>query len=279
MPGEVVILCSERRLPIVFYRTASCPFVLSFFLDYFEMRIELDPELEISLHDNFCCFCWLTESLAAYHHMPSCLDDYERNRILAFRNNIDKWRFTAARLIVRTVLAIDQDCDKGEVLLRVQQGRPFSEANKASLGFFSIAHSAMGILVGFSRDGQIGVDIEQEQLFPNRLGVARRVMTDDEYGAFRKLDGDEATHAFYQLWVRKEAVLKYLGTGFSLDPASIRSGIGSDRIMQIERQGGVIGLDDGTRINDDNIYHWATAHSKPSRRVSIPKFHVKLTVT
>ena len=243
------------------------------------MQIELDPELEISLHSNFCCFCWLKESWTEYQHVPVCLDDYERSRISAFRNDVDKWRFTAARMIVQTVLARDQGCDEGEVRLRVQQGRPFPEVENVSLSFFSIAHSAMGVLVGFSRDGEIGVDIEQEKLFPNRLGVARRVMTDNEYAAFSKLDGDEATHAFYQLWVRKEAVLKYLGTGFSLNPASINSGIGSDRKMQIERQNGVIGLDDGTRIDSGNTYHWATAHSEPLNDVSVPKFHVKLTVT
>ena len=241
------------------------------------MQIELDPELEISFHTNFCCFCWLKESLTEYHHVPVCLDDYERSRISAFRNNIDKWRFTAARLIVRTVLARDQGCDEGDVLLRVQQGRPFAGDQDVNLGFFSIAHSAMGVFVGFSRVGQIGVDIEQEKLFPDRSGVARRVMTDDEYAAFRKLDGDEATHAFYQLWVRKEAVLKYLGTGFSLNPASISSGIAGARKMQIDRKNMVIVVDDGTRIYDGNTYHWATAHSEPLKGVSVPKFHVKLT--
>ena len=241
------------------------------------MQIELDPTLEIGLHGSFCCFCWLSDSLPDYDLIPDCLDEYERSRISAYKNSADKWRFTAARLIVRTVLASAWGCDKSEVVLQVEQGRPYPDVQNQNPGFFSIAHSSMGILVGFSREGHIGVDIEQEKRFPNLLGVAKRIMTFDEYAIFSKLEGDEASRAFFRLWVRKEAVLKYLGTGFSLDPALVNLGMGISGKVRIDGKNRRLKVDDGFSDFNRSIYHWSTVLPESATRVRVPKFHVKLT--
>jgi 4'-phosphopantetheinyl transferase len=51
-------------------------------------------------------------------------------------------------------------------------------------------------------------------------------MTDAELAAFVALDPAERPDAFARLWVRKEALLKAGGLGFSVDPRAVSAGIG-----------------------------------------------------
>jgi phosphopantetheinyl transferase len=65
---------------------------------------------------------------------------------------------------------------------------------------------------------------------PDLRHMAQQIMSNSEWAAFLPLVSDcgqtkQAHEAFFKLWVRKEAVLKCLGTGFLTDPRAADLGL------------------------------------------------------
>jgi 4'-phosphopantetheinyl transferase len=54
-------------------------------------------------------------------------------------------------------------------------------------------------------------------------------MTQREVDAIRSSRQDSAREAFFRCWTRKEACLKAVGCGLSLEPSGIEVGVGSSR--------------------------------------------------
>ncbi len=71
---------------------------------------------------------------------------------------------------------------------------------------FSFSHSKGALCVAVSRNA-IGVDIEPlDTEFSD--GLAKRIMNDNEYSAFEKLDESEKQAYFVKVWTAKEALFK-----------------------------------------------------------------------
>ncbi len=87
---------------------------------------------------------------------------------------------------------------------------------------FSVAHSANRQLVAVCDASEVGVDIEQHRLRARIDGLARRAMSEAELDAWRAVaDPAERAQRFYDLWTRKEAYVKGLGTGLVTDLATV----------------------------------------------------------
>ena len=67
---------------------------------------------------------------------------------------------------------------------------------------------------------RIGVDIERIRPLDDLVGVARSAFSARECSELFSLASSEQQAAFFRVWTRKEAVLKALGTGFSLPSRS-----------------------------------------------------------
>ena len=64
-----------------------------------------------------------------------------------------------------------------------------------------------------------------EREFEDLSGMARQIMSCAEWEGFLSLPPKAAHEAFFDLWTRKEALLKAAGTGFLTDPRAINLGI------------------------------------------------------
>lgn len=80
---------------------------------------------------------------------------------------------------------------------------------------FNLSHTD-GALVFAESDGPVGVDVEGQRKFEERL--VRRFFTVEE--AEYVLSGDSNTR-FFEVWTRKEAFLKYTGTGITVPLNSV----------------------------------------------------------
>ncbi len=76
---------------------------------------------------------------------------------------------------------------------------------------FNVSHSGDHGLIAFAPSGRVGVDLEVRRPGRDFDGVGRRV-----FGARERAAGEEA---FYRLWTMKEALIKAVGAGFTLQPA------------------------------------------------------------
>ncbi|HEX4111236.1 MAG TPA: 4'-phosphopantetheinyl transferase superfamily protein [Stellaceae bacterium] len=82
---------------------------------------------------------------------------------------------------------------------------------------FNMSHSGGIVLIGVARDLAIGVDVEALREVPERPNIVRRYFHPGEAADFATLRADQAQSAFFRCWSRKEAVVKALGVGMSLD--------------------------------------------------------------
>jgi 4'-phosphopantetheinyl transferase len=80
---------------------------------------------------------------------------------------------------------------------------------------FNWSHSGDYALIGLSRGGALGVDIERFGKDRRALEIARRFFDPAEADALATLDARARDDAFIGLWCAKEAVLKAAGEGLS----------------------------------------------------------------
>jgi 4'-phosphopantetheinyl transferase len=141
-------------------------------------------------------------------------------------------QFVLARAALRRVLGRVLGVPPRTVALEVgAEGKPwhpevaFNLSHSERLACIAVA-PAGAVAGGPPGEGALlGVDVERFKPpeFPaTRLeGMARRVLHPAELQAWLELDPPARREAFVRTWVRKEAVLKALGTGFTLPAAGL----------------------------------------------------------
>lgn len=131
-----------------------------------------------------------------------------------FRLAVHRSRFVEARAVLRMLLGQRLDQDPAKVVIDVtEHGKPrLGEAGGQS---FNVAHSDGAALFAFASRGEVGVDIERvREVDPVRL--SETCFSEAEQAELLALDPLRRLGAFFQGWVRKEAVIKADGRGVSL---------------------------------------------------------------
>ncbi len=123
------------------------------------------------------------------------------NKIYLFKNKIDHYDF------VKTIAARKYNISKKNLnILFSKHGKPYFEN---IMDFhFNISHSKDLITVAIS-ESPVGIDIEY--IRNPDLRIAKR-FCDEEYNYITERD---STIRFFEIWTKKEAYLKYKGTGLS----------------------------------------------------------------
>ncbi|QAT42597.1 4'-phosphopantetheinyl transferase family protein [Aminipila luticellarii] len=109
-------------------------------------------------------------------------------------------------LIKRALKDYSGDVYKDAVIRRGKQGKPYFENVPVN---FSVSHSG-SLWVCLVAVFPVGVDIQLCKELPYEK-LAKRFFTEEE-AAYVQQKGAEA---FFQVWTRKEAYVKYTGLGFS----------------------------------------------------------------
>ncbi len=149
----------------------------------------------------------------------------ERERAARFVYPRDRDRFVAARSLLRRVLGAWLDAAPADLTFAYTDfGKPFVPGAPDDLAF-NLSHSGDAVLVGVLSGEPIGVDIEALRPLADMPALARTVFTAAECAGLEPFDDDTRSQArFYRQWTRKEAVLKALGRGFSIDPKAVEIG-------------------------------------------------------
>lgn len=142
----------------------------------------------------------------------------ERERAARFRFDEDRDRWVRSRAVARRILARRVGIAPAEV--------PWTEGprGKPRLGGsldFNLSHSGPLFALALSSVGPVGVDLEVVEPLPRMERVAARVFSEEEWAPAEGFDREGRVRFFYRLWTAKEAVLKYLGTGLSLEPTAV----------------------------------------------------------
>ena len=119
--------------------------------------------------------------------------------------------------------AVHLDCGNEQLTFGTSEyGKPHAmvDGEPESVGF-NVSHSHQHGLVALALHGRVGVDVEQRNMQQNLDGEIQSVFTPNERADLAAVRGEQQIHFFFRLWTMKEALLKALGTGFSLDMSKI----------------------------------------------------------
>jgi len=148
----------------------------------------------------------------------------ERERATRYRFAHDRARYIVARGILRTILGRYLDLDPaGLRFVYGPQGKPvLTPEHGASEDTFSfnLSHAGDVALYAVTRGRRVGVDVERVVPDVASSTVPEHTFSPHEVAVLRALPLDEQTAAFFRCWTRKEAYVKALGAGFSLDLTS-----------------------------------------------------------
>jgi 4'-phosphopantetheinyl transferase len=143
------------------------------------------------------------------------LSEEERHRAgrFRFKKNLD--HFVAGRGILREILGRLLNVKPGELCFSYgSNGKP-QLAMPPGNGFphFNVAHSGSLAVYAISPEHEVGIDIERIRPLREAEDIAAHFFSKSEQTQWRSLPAAVKTEAFFNCWVRKEALLKANGEG------------------------------------------------------------------
>jgi 4'-phosphopantetheinyl transferase len=142
--------------------------------------------------------------------MASLLSIDEIERANQFRFPIHRQRFILARAFLRKILGLYLQQPPTALLFTYgPQGKP--ALRNAALQF-NVSHSENMAVYAITSTHPVGVDIEKVECKFNQ-GIAERFFSREEYQFLKTLPESEQQVVFYQIWARKEALIKAIGAG------------------------------------------------------------------
>lgn len=143
----------------------------------------------------------------------------ERRRAEGSRRPGDRDRIALGRGWLRVLLGQRLGLAPGAVEI-VREG-PTKPSRTAGDLHFSSARSGDLALFALSDAVAVGVDVERLDAARDLAGIADRFFTAHEHAALSGLPPADQIDAVYRCWTRKEALLKGIGVGFGVDPATV----------------------------------------------------------
>jgi 4'-phosphopantetheinyl transferase len=157
--------------------------------------------------------------------LEQTLSPDEQARMLRYCFEHTRRAFAVSRAALRMILA--RCCNVSAAALRFEyneHGKPVLASPFHHL-HFSLSHSGDAGLVALSADSPVGVDIERVRPVSESLALARRYFSGSEFELLRRAPDHDRDRVFLSLWTRKEASLKALGFGLSVDPAQVDAAV------------------------------------------------------
>ena len=88
-----------------------------------------------------------------------------------------------------------------------------------------MSHSGDHGLIAVARAAQVGVDIEEMSAREGLRALAASVFSEEEMQDLHEVSDSELAVPFLTCWTRKEACLKALGVGLTVEPKAVHVGI------------------------------------------------------
>ncbi|MCW1926668.1 4'-phosphopantetheinyl transferase superfamily protein [Luteolibacter arcticus] len=152
--------------------------------------------------------------------MTASLSAAERKQAERFRFEKDAIHWRACRAALRGALGEALGIPPATVAFEFGEfGKPALSPEWQGL-HFNLSHCRDLALIALCRDGAVGVDVEPADRAASLLGCEDAFCHPEEIAA---LPSEEVPRAFtlMDIWTKKEALLKALGTGFSVAAPSV----------------------------------------------------------
>ena len=150
------------------------------------------------------------------------LDGGARARRSRFLVQRPRREFRLCRAALRALLCRRLGCTNDALAFAAaEHGKPFAVLDGAPAPVsFNVSHSGCHGLIAVADRGRIGVDIEERVIRHDIDGVLRTAFASDEQADLAAASGRQNTELLFRFWTMKEALIKALGSGLSVDTAS-----------------------------------------------------------
>jgi 4'-phosphopantetheinyl transferase len=145
------------------------------------------------------------------------LSPCERERAGKFRFEIHRHRFIAGRGLLRTLLGHYLQLNPSKLnFIYSPQGKPALEPRRSWAGLhFNLSHAEDLALFAVTQVGPVGIDVESIRPVPEMADLVARFFSRREKELFQKIPPNGQPAVFFNLWTRKEALLKATGEGIT----------------------------------------------------------------
>ncbi len=146
------------------------------------------------------------------------LSESERRRAARIRPGMPREEFVAGRGCLRRLLAVELGVPPADLSLETGEfGKP--RLREVQGLEFNVAHSQGMVLIGMSRAGVVGVDVEALNGSGHGLGdvmeLAAAALHPADVARVAAAGGIDRIKVFYRCWTRREAVAKADGRGLT----------------------------------------------------------------
>ena len=136
----------------------------------------------------------------------------KRERIIRFKRFEDAQRCLLGDVLLRKAIMDHIDLPVSLIKFAVNEyGKPFLE-NVPNF-HFNLSHAGKYVACAVG-DTSVGIDVEI--LDPINLKIAERYFCGSETEYILSKPNEDQTKAFYEIWTKKEAYIKYKGKGLSI---------------------------------------------------------------
>lgn len=147
------------------------------------------------------------------------LDEGEQARWRRYRHDGPRRRFALCRAALRAILRVRLGCRNEELAFSpASHGKPFAAVRGKPANInFNVSHSGEHGLIAVAAEGRLGVDVEERTDRRDLDGLIATVLGPHEQAMLRSASGSRKRHLFFEFWAVKEALIKAVGLGLSLD--------------------------------------------------------------
>lgn len=152
------------------------------------------------------------------------LDDAETARWHRLLSVSSRREFALCRSALRINLSECLGCTPRQLSFdRLEHGKLIAKVAGLPVDMgFNVSHSGRHGLIAIAKHDCLGVDVEERVSHRDLEGIGRLVYGPAERQCLKLATGREKLDLFYRLWSMKEALMKALGTGFSLRPSEFQ---------------------------------------------------------
>ncbi len=151
--------------------------------------------------------------------LRSVLSPEERKRASFYKFEHKQHSYIITQAVLRILISSYLDIEPADVILVAsKKGKPFL-INEPSL-FFNNSNSHEICVYAFSRDDEVGIDIEKIRVLPDIDQLIEKNLTSREKSYLLK-NPDQKLSLFFQFWTFKESYLKAIGEGMRLTPENL----------------------------------------------------------
>ncbi len=192
-----------------------------------------------------------------------CFSAEERDKAGKIQDSDARALFINGRLLLRHCLAPRLGCAPSDLRFTIaRHGKPAlcAVAHPGAMVAFNVAHCCDRIVIAIAAEGRIGIDVERCDRLLAWRSLSRRFFADSEYQALLRLPEPLQRTAFIRTWVRKEALMKALGSGIAGGLRRFQLHISTTAPPQLK----AVGADD-----DQSQWSLADIDSSPEHFVAI----------